>query len=233
MKNSVSDISKKTYPKNEMVSGKAIREALLNEIRKDHPGFTEDQSISLSELNVYRHRYIESTLKEEYGSLTQLENAVLESIKKGELIAEDIDETIEKKLTLGQKFADKLAEFGGSWAFIILFALFISLWIVTNIYLLIARPFDPYPFILLNLILSCLAAIQAPVIMMSQNRQEEKDRERSKHDYKVNLKAELEIRMLHEKIDHLILNQQQKLWEIQQIQIEMLEDIMNELSKKR
>jgi uncharacterized membrane protein len=233
MKNPISDISKKPYPKNELVSGKVIREALLNEIRKDHPGFTEDQFISLSELNVYRHRYIESTLKEEFGSLSQLESAVLESIKKGELIAEDIDETIEKKLTLGQKFADKLAEFGGSWAFISLFALFIFLWIITNVYLLMAKPFDPYPFILLNLILSCIAAVQAPVIMMSQNRQEEKDRERSKHDYKVNLKAELEIRMLHEKIDHLILNQQQKLWEMQQIQIEMLEDIMNELSKKR
>jgi uncharacterized membrane protein len=233
MKNSISDISKKPYPKNELVSGKLVRPALLNEIRKDYPGFTEDHFISISELNVYRHRYIENTLKEEYGSLSQLENAVLESINKGELIAEDIDETIEKQLTLGQRLADRIAEFGGSWAFISLFAAFILLWVLTNVYWLVAGPFDPYPFILLNLILSCIAAVQAPVIMMSQNRQEEKDRERSKHDYKVNLKAELEIRMLHEKIDHMILNQQQKLWEIQQIQIEMLEDIMNELSKKK
>lgn len=233
MKNSISDISKKPYPKNELLSGKLIRLALLSEIRKDHPEFTEDQFISVSELNVYRRRYIENILKEEYGSLSQLENAVLESINKGELIAEDIDETIEKQLTVGQRLADKLAEFGGSWAFISLFAVFILLWILTNVYLLVTRPFDPYPFILLNLILSCIAAVQAPVIMMSQNRQEEKDRERSKHDYKVNLKAELEIRTLHEKIDHLILIQQQKLWEIQQIQIEMLEDIMNEMSKKK
>jgi len=232
MKPLISDLSKKPYPKNELVSGKAIREALLNEIKKEHPDFTEDRFISISELNVYRHRYIENTLKEEYGSLTQLEHAVLDSIKKGELIAEDIDESIEKKLSVGQRFADRIAEFGGSWAFISIFLLFILLWILTNIYLLVARPFDPYPFILLNLILSCVAALQAPVIMMSQNRQEEKDRERSKHDYKINLKAELEIRMLHEKIDHIIMNQQQKLWEMQQIQIEMLEDIMNELSKK-
>jgi uncharacterized membrane protein len=232
MKPLISDISKKPYPENELVSGKAIREALLNEIKKDYPDFTEDQFISISELNVYRHRYIENTLKEEYGSLTQLEHAVLESIKKGELIAEDIDESIEKKLSVGQRFADRIAEFGGSWAFISIFLLFILLWILTNVYLLVAKPFDPYPFILLNLILSCIAALQAPVIMMSQNRQEEKDRERSKHDYKINLKAELEIRMLHEKIDHIIMNQQQKLWEMQQIQIEMLEDIMNELSKK-
>jgi len=233
MKNSISDISKKPYPRNELLSGKLIRPAMLSEIRKDHPEFTEDQLISVSELNVYRRRYIENILKEEYGSLSQLENAVLESINKGELIAEDIDETIEKQLTVGQRLADKLAEFGGSWAFISLFAVFILLWVITNVYWLVAKPFDPYPFILLNLILSCIAAVQAPVIMMSQNRQEEKDRERSKHDYKVNLKAELEIRTLHEKIDHLILIQQQKLWEIQQIQIEMLEDIMNELSKKK
>ncbi|MBI5676279.1 MAG: DUF1003 domain-containing protein [Nitrospirae bacterium] len=181
MKPLISDISKKPYPKNELVSGKTIREALLNEIKKDHPDFTEDQFISISELNVYRHRYIENTLKEEYGSLTQLEHAVLESLKKGELIAEDIDESIEKKLSIGQRFADRIAEFGGSWAFISIFLLFILLWILTNVYLLVAEPFDPYPFILLNLILSCVAAMQAPVIMMSQNRQEEKDRERSKH----------------------------------------------------
>jgi uncharacterized membrane protein len=230
MKPLISDISKKPYPENELVSGKAIRAALLNEIKKDHPGFTEDQYIAVSELNSYRHNYIENTLKEEYGSLTQLEHAVLESLKKGELIAEDIDESIEKKLSVGQRLADRIAEFGGSWAFISIFLFFILLWILTNVYLLVAKPFDPYPFILLNLILSCVAAMQAPVIMMSQNRQEEKDRERSKHDYKINLKAELEIRMLHEKIDHIIMNQQQKLWEMQQIQIEMLEDIMNELS---
>lgn len=102
---------------------------------------------------------------------------------------------------------------------------------VINIFWLLGKGFDPYPFILLNLILSCLAAFQAPVIMMSQNRQEEKDRERAKNDYMVNLKSELEIRILHEKLDHLIVVQQEKLMEIQQIQIDMLNDIMQKMKK--
>lgn len=231
METLISSISKKEYPKNELISGKSIRIGILNEIKKDHPDFTEDQYVSLSELNFYRQKYIENTMKEELGSLTNLEHEVLESIKEGDLIAENIDETFKQKLTLGQRLADKIGNFGGSWSFILLFMISIFAWISINVYVLVQKPFDPYPFIFLNLILSCLAALQAPVIMMSQNRLEVKDRERSTHDYKVNLKAELEIRMLNEKVDHLILNQQQKLLEIQQIQIEMMEDIMNELSR--
>ncbi|WP_339916706.1 DUF1003 domain-containing protein [Yeosuana marina] len=125
-----------------------------------------------------------------------------------------------------------MASFGGSWKFIILFGIFIAVWISSNIIFLVNKGFDPYTFILLNLILSCLAALQAPVIMMSQNRQEEKDRERSEQDYMINLKSELEIRILHEKIDHLIIHQQQELLTIQQVQVEMLEDIMKQINLK-
>jgi len=226
-----SSISKKEYPRNEMISGRTIRTTVINEIKKDYPAFNEDQFISLSEMNFYRARYIENALKEELGSLTHLEHDVIESIRKGELIAEDIDETLSQNLSTGQRLSDIIADFGGSWMFIITFMTFILFWLLTNVYVLTMKPFDPYPFILLNLILSCIAALQAPIIMMSQNRLEEKDRERSKHDYKVNLKAELEIRMLNEKVDHLLMNQQQKLLEIQQIQIEMMNDIMNEISR--
>jgi uncharacterized membrane protein len=134
-------------------------------------------------------------------------------------------------MTFGQRIADKVASFGGSWTFIISFGVFLLLWISINIYWLSNKGFDPYPFILLNLILSSLAALQAPVIMMSQNRQEEKDRERSKNDYMINLKSELEIRMLHEKIDHLILNEQQEVIEIHSLQIEMLNDLLEKLEK--
>src|SRR3990172_1080918 len=141
------------------------------------------------------------------------------------------DETLSQNLSTGQRLSDIIADFGGSWMFIITFMTFILFWLLTHVYVITMKPFDPYPFILLNLILSCIAALQAPIIMMSQNRLEEKDRERSKHDYKVNLKAELEIRMLNEKVDHLLMNQQQKLLEIQQIQIEMMNDIMNEISR--
>jgi uncharacterized membrane protein len=131
----------------------------------------------------------------------------------------------------GQVVADKVADFGGSWTFIILFFVFILIWVSSNVYLLLNKGFDPFPFILLNLILSCVAALQAPVIMMSQNRQEEKDRERSKKDYMINLKSELEIRMLHEKLDHLIMHQQQELIEIQKVQIEMMNDILERIKK--
>src|SRR6185369_7645613 len=127
------------------------------------------------------------------------------------------------------RIADKVATFGGSWRFIISFGVFIFIWISVNLIVLISRPFDSYPFILLNLILSCLAALQAPVIMMSQNRQEEKDRERSKKDFMINLKSELEIRTLHEKIDHFIMDQQQELFEMQQMQIEMMNDILKHI----
>ena len=122
-----------------------------------------------------------------------------------------------------------MASFGGSWTFIISFFIFITIWITSNVIIFTNKEFDPYPFILLNLILSCIAALQAPVIMMSQNRQEEKDRERAKKDYMINLKSELEIRMLDDKIDHLVMHQQQELIEIQKVQIEMMNDILNRI----
>ena len=121
--------------------------------------------------------------------------------------------------------ADRLAAFGGSWTFLGIFALVMMAWMFVNSYLLAARPFDPYPFILLNLVLSCLAAIQAPVIMMSQNRQQARDRMGAIHDYQVNLKAELEIRHLHQKMDHLLSHQWERLVEIQEIQMELISEI--------
>jgi uncharacterized membrane protein len=126
--------------------------------------------------------------------------------------------------TAGQRLADRVATFGGSWRFIILFAAVLFLWIAVNSVALIFRPFDPYPFIFLNLVLSCLAALQAPVIMMSQIRQEARDRLHAMHDYQVNLKAELEIRHLHQKIDHLLSHQWERLIEIQEIQMQSINE---------
>jgi uncharacterized membrane protein len=144
-----------------------------------------------------------------------------------------VDADDNSKLSLGQRVADKVATFGGSWTFIISFGVFLVCWITLNAVFLASRAFDPFPFILLNLILSCIAAMQAPVIMMSQNRQEEKDRERAKKDYMINLKSEVEIRMLHEKIDHMIMHQQQELIEIQKLQIDMMKDILSQLEKSQ
>ena len=118
-----------------------------------------------------------------------------------------------------------MASFGGSWAFIIIFGSVLLAWIVVNSVVLMRRPFDPYPYILLNLILSCLAAIQAPIIMMSQNRQEARDRLRAEHDYEVNLKAEIEIRQLHVKLDQLINHSWHRLLDIQQVQIDLMEEL--------
>lgn len=232
MKTFRSDISDKEFPVSEKVSAKTIRHSILNLIQQDHPQFSHESSISLSELNKYREKAISDYLVKEVGELTELEKTVLNSITNNITLTDKIDGDEKQILTTGQRIADKVASFGGSWTFIISFGVFIFIWISLNVFWLINRGFDPYPFILLNLILSCLAALQAPVIMMSQNRQEEKDRDRSKKDYMINLKSELEIRTLHEKIDHFILDQQQELLELQKVQIEMMNDILKHFEKK-
>jgi uncharacterized membrane protein len=126
-----------------------------------------------------------------------------------------------------------MAQFGGSWTFIALFGCVLIVWILINSVALVSKPFDPYPYILLNLVLSCLAAMQAPVIMMSQNRQEAKDRARATHDYQVNLKAELEIRQLHQKLDHILSRQWERLVEIQEVQLELLSEMRGLPAKPR
>lgn len=164
--------------------------------------------------------------------MAAIDKDVMEAIKNNSILSENIQDEIEGDLSFEQKIADQVAAFGGSWTFIIMFFAFIVIWMLINIWFLATKPFDPYPFILLNLLLSCLAAIQAPIIMMSQNRQEQKDRQRGEHDYKINLKAELEIKLLSEKIDHLLVHQSKKLLEIQEVQIDYLEDLMKEIRKK-
>lgn len=232
MKTFHSDISNSEFPISEKVSGRTIRQPLLVLIQNDNPQFTTDNYLSLSELNFYREKYIEHFLNNQISNPTELEKTVLGSLKGNTTLTDKIDVEDKHAITFGQRIADKVATFGGSWTFLISFGLFLLLWISLNVYLLSDKGFDPYPFILLNLILSSLAAIQAPVIMMSQNRQEEKDRDRAKKDYMINLKSELEIRMLHEKIDHLIINQQQEFLELNKVQSEMMNDILKRLEKK-
>ena len=226
-----SDLSGKEFPENEKISAKNIRQSLLHFINKTHPNFSKSCFLSIEEMNDYREKYISEFLNKKLGNLTEVEKQVIQSVSKNTMISTEVEED-EKEITFGQKLADKVAEFGGSWGFIIFFMTFLVAWILLNVFWLSNHGFDPYPFILLNLILSCIAAIQAPVIMMSQNRQEEKDRERAKKDYKINLKSELEIRELHEKIDHLIIHYQQDLLEIQKTQIDLLENILHNVKKE-
>ncbi|EIA07787.1 DUF1003 domain-containing protein [Flavobacterium frigoris] len=226
----ISDLSKNEFPLTDKVSGKIIRKPILALLKADFPDFTTDQFLSITELNLYRERYISNYLSNEIGELSKIEDTVSEEFTESSSTVSKMEEKLEVR-TFGQLVADNVADFGGSWKFIMLFGVFIVLWILANIYILYNKGFDPYPFILLNLILSCLAALQAPVIMMSQNRQEEKDRERARKDYMINLKSELEIRMLHEKLDHLVRHQQEELIEIQKIQIEMMNDILGRINK--
>ena len=231
MKTFKSDLSNIVFPVSEKVCAAIIRQSILDLIKKDKPEFNADMCISKSELNLYREQYVEHFLVKQSGDLNAMDKTVLNSLKGRTTLTDKIEEDEGKALNFGQRVADKVAVFGGSWTFIISFGLFLFVWIAINALWLSDKGFDPYPFILLNLILSTLAAIQAPVIMMSQNRQEDKDRERGKRDYMVNLKAELEIRMLHEKIDHLVINQQQEVIEIHRMQIEMLNDILKRFKK--
>lgn len=219
-------ICNKTYASDECISGSLVRPGIVALIQKEHPDWNSRNCICHNDLNHYRAQYVEQMLNVEKGELNRLDKQVLDSINQQELISSNINTAFKEQLTFGQKVADKIAEFGGSWNFILSFMGVMLLWIVINVVWL-SHPFDPFPFILLNLMLSCLAALQAPVIMMSQNRQEAKDRMRSEQDYRINLKAELEIRALHEKMDHLLLQQWERMLEIQQLQIEMMEELGN------
>lgn len=201
-----------------------MRPALVDFIRQDHPAIPDRGFLSRKLIEKYRSRFISELLREERGELSALENEVIESLESHDTLAENIEDDYEEKRSLGDRVADGVAIFGGSWTFIISFCAFLAVWMAINLILGADAAFDAYPFILLNLVLSTIAALQAPVIMMSQRRQEQKDRLRALNDYKVNLKAELEIRHLHEKVDHLLNRQWERLTEIQQIQIEMMRD---------
>ena len=206
-----------------------VRPAVAQLMQRAVEHWDENGWICLDDLQKYQHQYVRTLLETEKGELTELELEVLKGLREHEILARNPDVQFETRLTFGQRLADRIAEFGGSWHFIVVFGAVLFAWMVVNSYVLVARPFDPYPYIFLNLVLSTLAALQAPVIMMSQNRQEERDRLRALHDYQVNLKAELEIRQLHQKIDHLLSHQWERLVEIQEIQMEL----MNELRSRR
>src|SRR5216117_1583786 len=221
----ICQICKKPKSPHSGMIAELIRPSLLEFIQKKLPDLDTKGFICLDDLGEFRKDYVKEVLQAEIGALSALDQELIESLQQHEILSSDISKQFEKKLTFGERLSDHIASFGGSWRFIILFGTVLFGWIILNAILLLNRGFDPYPFILLNLILSCLAAIQAPIIMMSQNRSEARDRLRAENDYKVNLKAELEIRHLHKKIDNLLRRQYNRLFEIQQIQIELLEEI--------
>lgn len=222
-------VCKKSFPVKNLIPMGTIRKVITEEIALDFPDSTSQDYICQADLTQYRMKYVQSILSSEQGEVSNLEYEVIHSMQQHDLISKNVENKLDQHWTFGERLADKIATFGGSWAFLSCFAIFLVIWIVVNTVIMVKHPADPYPFILLNLILSCLAAIQAPVIMMSQNRQEAKDRLRSQNDYQVNLKAELEIRNLHEKIDHLLMHQWDRLAKIQEIQL----DLLSEMSKRK
>jgi uncharacterized membrane protein len=217
---------KKIFPIDLLTSGEFIRPGVAELIKKRDAGWTPSALLCPSCLNLFRTEYVEDTLEEEKGELSRLDLEVIASLKEQETLAENLNLAFERDLTIGQRIADRVASFGGSWTFIIIFFIVLVIWMAVNARYILTQPFDPFPYILLNLVLSCLAAIQAPIILMSQNRQEARDRLRSEHDYQVNLKAELEIRHLHEKLDVLLKHQWQKLLEIQEIQMDLMREVV-------
>lgn len=206
----------------------SVRPGVSDLINAAYPGWEAGKHICRTDLANFRGAYVEGLLEKERGELSELDRQVIESLQSGQLVSQNPLDEVGETATFGERMADHVAAFGGSWTFIITFSVTLVVWIAVNAIGLLARPFDPFPFILLNLVLSSLAALQAPIIMMSQRRQETKDRMRAENDYRVNLKAELEIRQLHEKMDHQMAQQWDKLAEMQQIQIELLEERLSE-----
>ena len=228
-KQGVCQVCHQTKPYHSLVASDLVRDELLPLIHEQTPDWSESGFICLPCLNHVRALYIRRLMEKDLGELDNLEQEVIQSLQNNELLSENIYEEYDQKRSFADRISDRMAEFGGSWRFIISFSVLLVLWIIINTFLILKDPFDPYPYILLNLVLSLLAALQAPVIMMSQNRQEERDRLRSENDYQVNLKAELEIRVINEKLDQLLHHELPRLMESQSLQAEML----SELDKKR
>ncbi len=215
----------------DVLPAELVRNSVVETIKKKYPKWSSDGYICYTDLNKFRIEHVQDVLETERGELSHLDQEVVKSLKKHDVLTKNINTEFESNLTFGQRLSDSVTLFVGSWPFIISFFIVLVLWIGVNT-IIIWKPFDSYPYILLNLVLSCIAAFQAPIIMMSQNRQTQKDSIRAEHDYKTDLKAELEIRHINSKIDQLMSHQWQRLLEIQRIQMELMDDHMNN-DKKR
>ena len=221
-------VCRQTKPHHDMTPAELVRPALHELIRHECADWNSHSWICHTDLHRYTAKLIENMLTEERGELGRLDVEVLASLRENEITVTNINEQLAGQSSFGGRMADRMAEFGGSWRFVLLFMGLLTLWVVVNSLAVLWRPIDPYPFIFLNLILSCIAALQAPIIMMSQNRQEKRDRLRADQDYKVNLKAELEVRLLTAKIDQLRNHQWQRLLEIQKIQTDLMQEILSQ-----
>ena len=199
----ICEVCKKPKSPHSGMVAELIRPSLLEFIKKKLPDLDSKGFICLDDLGEFRKDYIKEVLEDEIGELSALDQEVIESLEQHEILSSDIEKQFEKKLSFGERLSDHIAEFGGSWKFLITFGAVIFVWIGANAVLLATRTFDPYPFILLNLALNMVTALQAPIIMMSQNRQAHKDRLRANLDYQVNLKNELLLSDIIRRLDEI------------------------------
>ena len=207
-----------------MVAAQKLDTPTLELIRLERPDWDGKRGICQDCREQYRAKKFLSYVEVESQKLSDMERSLVTKIARRGRVARVVDREFDEKMTFGDRLSDTVAHFGGSWRFIILFGGILIGWMLLNTVILRSpKNFDPYPFILLNLMLSAIAALQAPIIMMSQNRQADKDRLQAQQDYEINLMAEVEIRDLHDKLDSLRYKQWHELWHLQQRQIELLE----------
>ncbi len=227
-------LCRRKYVKRSVLSAANLRAPLSAHIVARYKELWSDGAhICYQCLHKERTAYVILGLERERGELSRVEQEISRKATEHVAIAARVDEQFQKGLTFGQRLADMVARVGGSWTFVSLFLLTIVGWAGINIWWLKENAFDPFPFILLNLVLSCLAAVQAPIIMMSQGRMAARDRMQADLDYQVNLKAEIEIASLHEKVDHLLNVQWDRMVELQQTQIDILNEMVERRSRTR
>jgi uncharacterized membrane protein len=204
----------------------ALRRPFFEHAAKSNPEkWQPDSRVCKKCLDKERVSFVLERLQAERGELSEVEADIAQKAAQHAFVAESIEEDFARRATTGQRLADRVARIGGSWPFVGGFFLFLAGWMVWNTWILRAGAFDPYPYILLNLLLSCVAAVQAPIIMMSQNRLAARDRAQADQDFRTNLKAEIEIVGLHEKVDHLLHAQYERLVELQEVQLDLLQEI--------
>jgi uncharacterized membrane protein len=215
-----------THPRTRMRMAASLRPAFYERgLRAKPDTWTPESRVCKGCLDRERVAFVIDRLKAERGALSEIEADIAAKAAQHLIVVEHIDEEYERTQTLGQRVADRMAKIGGSWPFLAAFFAVLAIWIGWNGAILRGRAFDPYPYILLNLVLSCVAAVQAPIIMMSQNRLAARDRAQADQDFRTNLKAEIEIVALHEKVDHLLHSQYERLVELQEVQLELLQEI--------
>ncbi len=225
------EICHEKFPRNSLYPLPLVRKCILELANESNPKLNENGYLCFTDLRTLGLNHLEKMLKQERGALSELEKEVVENLQKQEFLAENVNEEFEERMTIGEKLSDHIAAFGGSWKFIILFLMILVVWMGFNSYLYLTMPFDPYPYILLNLLLSSLAAFQAPIIMMSQNRQASKDRLSQENAYQINLKSELQIRHLNSRLELYMKHSWEKLYEIERNQEEMLQELESSLKK--